>query len=327
MHSRAQKRDESADKTARKKEYTMNKAIIAMDKSGSFRVYLAVTTGMVEKAKEIHDTTPLATAALGRVLTAAGLMGLMMKNPEDKLTVQFKGDGPAREILATANGKGQVKGYISNPDVDLPLKPNGKLDVGGALGLGTVTVIKDMGLKEPYVGRIELVNGEIAEDLTAYFFVSEQQSSSVALGVLVGKDLSVSAAGGMVIQMLPQADPRSVDALEEMIENMPPISALVNQVTQESKGKTDDAVVTEVLRRIFASMPEEFSVNPMETREIEWNCDCCEERLEQALMSIGPTELETILREDGQAELTCQFCRKKYHFDEKHLKRLLEEIM
>ena len=181
----------------------MNKAIIAMDKSGSFRVYLAITTSMVEDARKIHDTTPLGTAAMGRVLTAAGIMGLMMKNQKDKLTVQFKGDGPAREILATANGFGQVKGYISNPDVDLPLKSNGKLDVGNALGIGHVTVIKDMGLKEPYVGRIELVNGEIAEDLTAYFFVSEQQSSSVALGVRVDTDLSVAAAGGMIIQMLP----------------------------------------------------------------------------------------------------------------------------
>ena len=204
----------------------MNKAIIAMDKSGSFRVYLAITTSMVEDARQIHDTTPLATAALGRVLTAAGLMGLMMKNPKDKLTMQFKGDGPAREVLATANGNGQVKGYISNPDVDLPLKSNGKLDVGNAIGIGHVTVIKDMGLKEPYVGRIELVNGEIAEDLTAYFFVSEQQSSSVALGVRVDTDLSVAAAGGMIIQMLPGANMASVDALEPLLDQMPPISTL-----------------------------------------------------------------------------------------------------
>jgi len=305
----------------------MNKAIIAMDKSGSFRVYLAVTTKMVEEARRIHDTTPLATAALGRVLTAAGLMGLMLKSPQDKLTVQFKGDGPAREILATANGEGQVKGYISNPNVDLPLKSNGKLDVGGAVGIGTVTVIKDLGLKEPYVGRIELVNGEIAEDLTAYFFVSEQQSSSVALGVRVGVDLSVAAAGGMIIQMLPGADPASVDALEPLLDQMTPISTLVEQVTKESAGKTEDAVVTEVLRRIFEPMPEAFAVEPMETRDIGWNCDCCEERLEQALMSIGVKDLKTILEEDGEAELTCQFCRKKYHFDGVHLQKLLDEMM
>ena len=304
----------------------MNKAIIAMDKSGSFRVYLAVTTGMVEEARQIHDTTPLATAAMGRVLTAAGLMGLMMKSPQDKLTMQFKGDGPAREILATANGNGQVKGYISNPHVDLPLKPNGKLDVGGAVVIGTVTVIKDLGLKEPYVGRIELVNGEIAEDLTAYFFVSEQQSSSVALGVRIDTDLTVAAAGGMIIQMLPGADPASVDALEQLIGDMTPISTLVEQVTGESSGKTGEAVVRELLRRIFATLPEEFAVEAMEIREIGWKCDCCEERLEQALMSIGATDLKTILDEDGSAELTCQFYRKKYQFDGAHLQKLLDEM-
>ena len=305
----------------------MNKAIIAMDRSGSFRVYLAVTTTMVEEARQIHDTTPVATAALGRVLTAAGLMGLMLKNTQDKLTMQFKGDGPAREILATAYGDGRVKGYISNPQVDLPLKSNGKLDVGGAIGIGTVTVIKDLGLKEPYVGRIELVNGEIAEDLTAYFFVSEQQSSSVALGVRVATDLSVAAAGGMIIQMLPGADPASVDALEPLLEQMTPISTLVEQVTKESVGKTEEAVVTELLRRIFEPLPEQFAVKPLETRDIGWECDCNEERLEQALMSIGVTDLKTILEEDGQAELTCQFCRKKYLFDREHLQRLLDEMM
>ncbi|MBQ8589498.1 MAG: Hsp33 family molecular chaperone HslO [Firmicutes bacterium] len=305
----------------------MNKAIIAMDKSGSFRVYLAITTSMVEDARQIHDTTPLATAAMGRVLTAAGLMGLMLKNPKDKLTIQFKGDGPAREILATANADGRVKGYISNPDVDLPLKANGKLDVGNALGIGHVTVIKDLGLKEPYVGRIELVNGEIAEDLTAYFFVSEQQSSSVALGVRVDTDLTVAAAGGMIIQMLPGANMASVDALEPLLDQMTPISTLVEEVTKESAGKTEEAVVEDLLNRIFAPMPEEFAVIAKETRDLGWECDCSTERLEQALMSIGVKDMKTILEEDGEAELTCQFCRTKYHFDKAHLERLLEEMM
>lgn len=305
----------------------MNKAIIAMDKSGSFRVYLAITTSMVEDARKIHDTTPLGTAAMGRVLTAAGIMGLMMKNQKDKLTVQFKGDGPAREILATANGFGQVKGYISNPDVDLPLKSNGKLDVGNALGIGHVTVIKDLGLKEPYVGRIELVNGEIAEDLTAYFFVSEQQSSSVALGVRVDTDLSVAAAGGMIIQMLPGADMASVDALEPLLDQMTPISTLVEEVTRDGAGKTEEAIMEDLLNRIFATMPEEFAVIPKETRDIGWKCDCSTERLEKALMSIGVTDFKTILEEDGEAELTCQFCRTKYHFDKEHLERLLEEML
>jgi len=154
----------------------MNKALIGIDRSGSFRVYLAITTDMAEDARKIHNTSPTATSALGRVLTGAGLMGLMLKNDKDKLTVQFKGDGPAGEILATASGSGNVKGYISNPDVELPLLADGRPDVGGAVGIGVVTVIKDQGLKEPYVGRIDLVSGEIAEDLTAYFFISEQQN-------------------------------------------------------------------------------------------------------------------------------------------------------
>ena len=305
----------------------MNKAIIAMDKSGSFRVYLAITTSMVEEARQIHDTTPLGTAAMGRVLTAAGLMGLMLKNQKDKLTMQFKGDGPAREILATANADGKVKGYISNPDVDLPLKANGKLDVGNALGIGTVTVIKDLGLKEPYVGRIELVNGEIAEDLTAYFFVSEQQSSSVALGVRVDTDLSVAAAGGMIIQMLPGADMASVDALEPLLDQMTPISTLVEEVTREGAGKTEEAIMEDLLNKIFAPMPEQFEVIAKETRDIGWECDCSTERLEKALMSIGVQDMRTILEEDGEAELTCQFCRTKYHFDREHLERLLEEML
>ena len=205
----------------------MSKAIIAIDKSRSFRVYCTVTTDLVQQAADIHRTTPLASAGLGRVLTAAGLMGIMMKDPGDKLTIYFKGDGPAKQILATAYGMGSVKGYIENPDEDLPLTDKGKLDVGGSLGVGELTVIKDLGLKEPYVGTIALVSGEIADDLTAYFFISEQQNSSVALGVKVERDLSIGAAGGMIIQMLPDAQEGAVDALEKMIGAMPPLTTLI----------------------------------------------------------------------------------------------------
>ena len=169
----------------------MSKVITAMDKSGSFSISLAITTDMVEEARRIHETTPLATAALGRVLTGAGLMALLLKSKENKLTVQFKGDGPAKQILATAYGDGRVKGYISNPAVDLPLRSDNHLDVGGAVGIGELTVIKDLGLKEPYIGKIALVSGEIADDLTAYYYISEQQNTSVALGVKIAKDLSV----------------------------------------------------------------------------------------------------------------------------------------
>lgn len=304
----------------------MNKALIAMDKSGSFRVYLAITTTMAEDARQIHHTTPLATAALGRVLTGAGLMGLMMKDESNKLTVQFKGDGPAQEILATAKGNGKVKGYIANPAVDLPLKSNGKLDVGGAVGIGAVTVIKDLGLKEPYVGRIELVSGEIAEDLTAYFFVSEQQSSSVALGVRIAVDYSVAASAGMVIQMLPDNKEEAVSALEAMIDKMEPISTLAERAVAENAGKTPEAVVEALKDAIFGGMPEEFQVDTLEFREIGWECDCSEERLEKALISVGREELTSILEEDGEAELVCQFCTTAYHFDRPHLEKLLREM-
>ena len=192
----------------------MNKVLTAIDKSGSFRVYLTISTDLVQKAADIHKTTPLATAALGRVLTGAGLMGLLLKNPQDKVTVIFKGEGPAKQILATADGEGRVKGYIANPDVDLPLKENGKLDVGGSLGEGTLTVIKDLGLKEPYIGKISLVSGEIAEDLTSYYYISEQQNSAISLGVKIERDLTVGCAGGMIIQMLPDASEEAVDNLE-----------------------------------------------------------------------------------------------------------------
>ena len=234
----------------------MSKVLIGMDKSRSFRVYLTITTDMVETARKIHMTTPLATAGMGRVLTAAGIMGVMLKNKEDKLTLIIKGDGPAKQILATADGDGNVKGYIANPDVDLPLTKEGKLDVGGSIGIGDLTVIKDLGLKEPYMGTIALVNGEIAEDLTAYFFISEQQNTSVALGVKIERDYKVGAAGGMIIQMLPGAEEGSVDALEEMIGKMPPLTTLIDGVSKRCAGKSEDGIVLELMNEIFGEMPE-----------------------------------------------------------------------
>ena len=305
----------------------MNKALIAIDRSGSFRVYLAISTTMVEDARKVHQTTPLATAALGRALTGAGLMGLQLKNKIDKLTVQFKGDGPAGEILVTAAGDGRVKGYISNPDVDLPLKDNGKLNVGGAVGEGNLTVIKDLGLREPYVGKIGLVSGEIGDDLTAYYFLSEQQSASVALGVRINTDYTTLSAGGMIIQMLPEARPEAVDLLEKLLEEMTPVSSLVEEVTAQSAGKTEEAVIDDLLDRIFHSMPEEFSVERLEYRDIQWDCDCSVERLEQVVISIGSKDLKEIIEEDGQAELVCQFCGTKYQFDKETLESLLEESL
>jgi len=325
----------------------MSKAIIAIDESKSYRVYLTVTTDMVQRAVDIHETTPVASAGLGRVITAAGLMGIMMKNSDDKLTLNFKGDGPGGQILATAYGDGSVKGYISNPYAQLPLKETGKLDVGGLLGTGSLTVIKDLGLKEPYIGTVELVSGEIADDLTTYFFISEQQNSSVALGVKVERDLSIGAAGGMIIQMLPQAQEGAIDALEKMLAAMGPLTAVIDrayrnclsdtqEVTQPDaaknaqaaglSGQTQSSVLKNVFNDIFKDMPEQYAPHILEEREIDWKCDCSHDRMARALATIGKKDMEEIIEEDGMAELTCHFCRSKYHFSKDELTEILNEM-
>ena len=332
----------------------MNKALIAIDRSKSFRVYLTISTDLVQEAAKIHDTTPLASAGLGRVLTAAGLMGIMLKDDDNKLTLHFKGDGPARQILATAYGDGRVKGYISNPYVDLPLNDQGKLDVGGSLGVGDLTVIKDLGLKEPYTGTIALVDGEIADDLTAYFYISEQQNSSVALGVKVERDLSIGAAGGMIIQMLPDAQEGAVDALEKMIGAMPPLTTLISGLSGSSDPEIDRSAeaasaddsgqpageplqadaenqaaserLAALLQEIFKDVPEEYQPEILAEREIRWECDCSRERIESALLTIGRRDLTEIIEEDGEAELQCQFCCKKYHFNKDELVAILDRM-
>ncbi|MDD4376818.1 MAG: Hsp33 family molecular chaperone HslO [Eubacteriales bacterium] len=304
----------------------MNRVITAIDKSKSYRLYLTITTELVEEARKIHNTTPLATAGLGRVLTGAGLMGLMLKNPSDKLTVQFKGEGPAKQILATANGEGVVKGYIANPNVDLPKKENGKLDVGGSLGIGELTVIKDLGLKEPYIGKIALVSGEIADDLTAYYFISEQQNTSIALGVKINTDYTVLCAGGMFIQMLPNAEEGSIDALEQMLDKMPPLTTLIENTIDETNGLSEEEVLERLMENIFVDVEDQFKPVKLDLKEIKWQCDCSFERLEKALMTIGKKDLKQIIDEDGKAELVCQFCEKKYQFDKKHLIEILESI-
>ena len=300
----------------------MNKVMTAIDGSGSFRVYLTDSTQLVRKAAQIHHTTPLATAGLGRVLTAAGLMGLMLKGEKDKLTLIFKGSGPARQILATADGSGNVKGYIANPDADLPLKENGKLDVGGSLGEGELTVIKDLGLKEPYVGTVSLVSGEIAEDLASYYYISEQQNTAVALGVKVEKDLSVGCGAGMIIQLMPEAEEEAVEALEAVVGSMGPITSIAENARRKDPQKAAELMADE----IFGDIPDRFALRELEMKEMDWNCDCSEERLEKVLMTIGEKDLKEIIEEDGAAELVCQFCLKKYHFDKDHLTRILASI-
>ncbi len=289
-----------------------NYVLRAIAGNKNIRAFVAITTGLVEEAREIHDTTPVATAALGRTLTAAAMMGLMLKGDKNKLSIQISGDGPLKQILAVADAKGNVKGYVAEPYVDLPLREDGKLDVGKAVGKnGKIVVIKDLGLKEPYIGQAPLVSGEIAEDITAYFAYSEQQPSAVGLGVLVDRDYTVKAAGGFILQLMPEADNKIIERLEKRLSEIPSITTMIQD---EADGK-----------KILENVLEGFDIEILEQTEVRLVCDCSEERLEKALISVGAEELQKMIEEDGRAELICHFCNTKYHFDKEHLERLYRE--
>lgn len=284
--------------------------IRAIDKKGTIRVFVASTTNLVEEARKIHNTMPTGTAALGRTLTAASIMGTMMKNEKESISIQFRGDGPIKNIAVVSNSKGEVKGYVGDPTVDLPLKSNGKLDVGGAVGRnGRVIVIKDFGLKDPYIGQSSIVSGEIAEDLTYYFANSEQQPSAVNLGVLVDRDLSVKAAGGYIVQLLPGTLDEDIDKLEECIKNSEPISTLID------KGLTPE----EILENVFGK----FNMNILDRKEVSFKCNCSRDKIETTLRSLGEKEIKSMIEEDGKAEVICHFCNEKYNFSKEDLKSLL----
>ncbi len=276
----------------------------------SGRIFVANTRETVNKAFEYHKTSPVMTAALGRTLTGAAIMGSMLKSDDDLLTVSIKGDGPGAGLTVTANNRVQVKGYPYNPVVDIPLKPNGKLDVSGALGYGTMTVIKDLGLKEPYVGQIPLVSGEIAEDLTYYFAKSEQVPSAVALGVLVDRDYTVKQSGGFIIQMLPSASDEIISELEEKMGKIKSITRMLDE------GMDSEQILNELVGDMQPKLLDRIPV--------EFYCNCDRERVEKALVSVGRSELEDILEKDGQATLHCHFCNKDYHFDENDIKAILD---
>ncbi|MGI6206260.1 MAG: Hsp33 family molecular chaperone HslO [Anaerovoracaceae bacterium] len=298
------------------------KAVTGIDKSGSFRVYMGISTGIVQEAKRLHNTSPLATHLMGRALTGTGLMGLMLREPGMKITMQFKGDGPAQQILCTADSEGHVKGYIVNPLVETPAKEDGSFDISSALGSGTVTCIRDMaGSKEPYVGKVPLVSGEIAEDIASYFYQSEQVRTVVSLGVKLDENAEVLAAGGVIVQLLPDASEEAVKALEEWLPQMPKISELSYEVSSD-ESRDPDTVMTEFLERAFLGMPDEFAVRPLDFHDFEWKCGCSVSRFEQGIISLGVKEINQMIEEDGQAEVVCQFCEKKYHFDREHLERL-----
>ncbi len=276
---------------------------------GMIRAFAATTRNMVESARVHHNTSPIATAALGRLLTAAAMMGSDMKNDKDLLTIKINCDGPIGGLLVTADSKGHVKGYVNNPMVMLPPNDKGKLDVGGALDLGVLSVIKDIGLKEPYVGQTILVTGEIAEDLTYYFATSEQVPSTVALGVLMNKDNTVRQAGGFIIQLMPGAGDEVIDKLEKRISEISSITAMLD------KDMSPENILGFVL--------EDFDLKLNDRMECCFECDCTRERVSKALISVGKEELQSMIDEGKDVELQCHFCSKKYSFTPDELKDML----
>ncbi len=291
----------------------MRNMIRGIDKAISFRFMIVDSTEVVEKAREYHDTTPTATAALGRLLTAGIMMGYTMKNEEDKLTLRVNGGGPAGTLLVTSNNRGDVKGYIQNPKFFVEDKPNGKLNVGEAVGInGTIKVIMDIGLKEPYVGQSQLVTGEIGEDIASYYFNSEQQPTVIGLGVLIDKDTSVKSAGGFMIQTMPDLKEDEITKIENQI------SKLKNVSDYFKEGKSLEEIAGEIL--------SDFEVEITEKIPVQYNCDCSKEKIEEALISVGKDDLKKMIEEDGKAEVTCQFCNKKYHFNKNELKKIIEQV-
>ena len=275
------------------------------------RAFAVTTKELVEKARQAHNTSPVVTAALGRLLTAGVMMGSMLKGDDDLLTLQVRGDGPVRGLTVTANAKGEVKGYATVPDVILPANAKGKLDVGGAVGRGTLSVIRDLGLKEPYVGQTALVTGEIGDDLTSYFATSEQTPSSVGLGVLMEKTNTVRCAGGFIIQLMPFTDEKVIEALEKKISEVQSVTSMLNQ------GMTPEDILNELLG--------EFQPEISEKVPAEFHCDCSKERVEKVLVSLGEKELTSMIKEGNPIELKCHFCNSGYTFTPEELKELLKK--
>lgn len=270
-------------------------------------------TDIVRRAQEIHQTRATATAALGRTLLAASLMGNQLKGEEQSLTLQIKGDGPLGGITCVSDSTGNVRGFVMHPEVDVPRKYEGKLDVGAAVGGGYLTVIKDLGMKEPYVGSISLVSGEIAEDVTAYFAESEQIPTACALGVLVKKDGGeVLTAGGYLIQLLPGADDAAIDKVERGIRKVGSVTSAL------AEGKTTLELIRDVL--------EEFELEVLETTSVEYRCYCNRDRVTRALISMGREEMKSLIEEQGCADLTCQFCDRIYHYDRAELEEILKNM-
>ena len=288
----------------------MNDYIVrATAADGQVRAFAATTKQLVETAREHHNTSPVATAALGRLLTAGAMMGSMMKNDTDMLTLQIRGDGPLGGITVTADSHANVKGYVNNPDVILPPK-NGKLDVGGAVGIGLLQVIKDMGLKEPYSGQTILVTSEISVDLTYYFAKSEQVPSSVGLGVLMEKDNTVKCAGGFIIQMMPFAKEETISRIEENLKNVTSVTSFLE------KGYTPEQLLETLLGDVGLEITD--------TIPTQFYCNCSKERVEQAVVSVGKKEIQEMINEGKPIEVKCFFCNTAYQYTVEELKEIIK---
>ena len=279
--------------------------------NAQIRAFAATARDTVETARQAHDLSPVATAALGRTLIGGAMMGAMLKGEKDVLTLQIKGDGPIGQITVTADSKGIVKGYVQNPSVMLPPNGAGKLDVGGAVGYGILQVIKDMGLKDPYCGQTVLQTGEIAEDLTYYFASSEQVPSSVGLGVLMDKDLAnVRQAGGFIIQLMPFAEDSAIEQLEKNLTQIPSVTTMLD----------DGLTPKQMLEKVLEGMDVEFT----DTLPIEFKCNCSKERVEKALISVGEKDLKEMIADGKPIEVNCHFCSKNYTFSIDELETLLK---
>lgn len=288
----------------------MGKLIRCITSDGEVMATAVDTTDIVNKAEKIHSTSAVITAALGRLLTAGSMMGNMLKGKDDSLTLRVNGDGPSGSLIVVSDSDGNVRGYVQNPVVELPLNSKGKLDVGGAVGKnGLLYVLKDLGLKEPFSGSVPLVSGEIAEDITAYYAMSEQIPTVCALGVLVDTDLSVRAAGGYIIQLLPAASDATIDKLENSISKLNSVTTMLDG------GMTPEEIVRAALK--------DFEVEVLYTQDIDYKCNCSKERVSQALISLGKEELANMADEMPVTEVSCHFCDKVYKFTSNELKKLV----
>ena len=296
----------------RNKGINMAHVVRCITDDGCVFVLAADTTDISETSRQIHNTSKVCTAALGRALTGASFMGILLKGQDSSVTLRFNGGGPAGSVIAVADSDGNVRGYVMNPDVNLPLNEKGKLDVGGAVGTdGFLTVIKDIGMKEPFVGQIPLVSGEIAEDLTSYYAISEQVPSVCALGVLVNPDLTVAVSGGFLIQLLPTADDTIIEKVERGLQGLPSVTTML------AEGLTPEEICKNVL--------PEFNVEVLDTAECEYKCNCSRERVEQALISVGREELLDMAN-DAATEVKCHFCPEVYKFTSEDIRKLAENI-